>query len=293
MTTHVPVLLDEAVNGLQLTKGAAVIDATIGGGGHAKRILEVIQPTGRLLGIDQDTAAIKGVQDRFAGKTHSELYHGNFREIRQAVSQHSFPLADGVLLDLGFSSDQMGDPSRGLSIQTEGPLDMRLGEGELTAEQIVNHWDQTRLADLLFRFGEERFSRRIARGIVQQRPIRTTTELATIVRMSYPPAARRGRIHPATKTFQALRIAVNDELGALQDFLGEVLPLMKAGGRIAIISFHSLEDRTVKEWMKQQAYEDKLTIVTKKPIVASVGERQQNSRSRSAKLRIAQKNHQL
>jgi 16S rRNA (cytosine1402-N4)-methyltransferase len=288
MTTHVPVLLDEAVNGLQLTKGAAVIDATIGGGGHAKRILEAIGPTGRLLGIDQDKAAIRGVKERFADDTNTELYHGNFREIRQAVERYRFPLADGVLLDLGFSSDQMGDPSRGLSLQETGPLDMRLGESETAAEQIVNHWDETRLANMIFELGEERYSRRIARSIVARRPVVTTTDLAEIVRMSYPPAARRGRIHPATRTFQALRIAVNDELGALQDFLGEILDLMSPSGRVAVISFHSLEDRLVKRWMKQMASEGKLMIVTKKPIVASEGERQKNPRSRSAKLRIAQ-----
>jgi 16S rRNA (cytosine1402-N4)-methyltransferase len=288
MTTHTPVLLDETVNGLQLHKGAAVIDATIGGGGHAKRILEAIGPTGRLLGIDQDKAAIRGVEERFADDTNTELYHGNFREIRQAVERYRFPLADGVLLDLGFSSDQMGDPSRGLSLQETGPLDMRLGESETAAEQIINHWDETRLANMIFELGEERYSRRIARSIVARRPVVTTTDLAEIVRMSYPPAARRGRIHPATLTFQALRIAVNDELGALQDFLGEILDLMSPSGRVAVISFHSLEDRLVKRWMKQMASEGKLMIVTKKPIVASEGERQKNPRSRSAKLRIAQ-----
>jgi 16S rRNA (cytosine1402-N4)-methyltransferase len=290
MTQHIPVLLDEAVEGLQLTKGSAVIDATIGGGGHAKRILEEISPGGRLLGIDQDEAAIRGIAERL-DKTDIDLYHGNFREIRHAVSQADFPLADGVLLDLGFSSDQMGDPSRGLSLQEEGPLDMRLGAGELDAEQIVNHWDEVRLANTIFELGDERYSRRIARAIARRRPIRSTTELSEIIRMSYPPAARRGRIHPATKTFQALRIAVNDELGALQDFLGEVLRVMAPGGRIAVISFHSLEDRLVKNWMKAQASEDKLTIVTKKPTTASMGERRQNPRSRSAKLRIAQKHH--
>jgi 16S rRNA (cytosine1402-N4)-methyltransferase len=288
MTTHTPVLLDETVNGLQLASGAAVIDATIGGGGHAKRILEAIGPAGRLLGIDQDKAAIRGVEERFADDTNTELFHGNFREIRQAVERYRFPLADGVLLDLGFSSDQMGDPSRGLSLQETGPLDMRLGESETAAEQIVNHWDEARLANMIFELGEERYSRRIARSIVARRPVATTTDLAEIVRMSYPPAARRGRIHPATRTFQALRIAVNDELGALQDFLGEILDLMSPSGRVAVISFHSLEDRLVKRWMKQMASEGKLMIVTKKPIVASEGERQKNPRSRSAKLRIAQ-----
>ena len=305
--SHRPVLLDEVIAGLQAQPGDCHIDGTIGGGGHAAALLAASSPTGRLLGIDADPAAIRRVAqvlEREVKEGRLHLRQSPFSAMKRIAEESGFQSVDGILLDLGLSSFQLETDERGFSIQRAGPLDMRFDpESGLDAALIVNTWAADELADLLYQFGEEHRSRRIARAIIANRPIQTTDALATVVQDAV--GGRRGkRIHPATKTFQALRIAVNDELQQLREVLPLCLALLKPGGRLAVISFHSLEDRIVKRWMLAEARDfhpdefspfggavriPTLELITRKPIMAGETERSENPRSRSARLRIAAK----
>ena len=304
---HIPVLLHETVSDLDIGPGSTVVDGTLGGGGHTDAILEASAPNGRVLGLDADPDAIERVRRRFPTEIDTQrltAVQANFSEIGKVARSLGINDVDAVLLDLGVSSFQLQEPDRGFSFQHTGPLDMRMDPNQkLTASVIVNEWPEEDLADILYRFGDERRSRRIARRLVANRPIEGTRKLADVVETAV--GGRRGqRIHPATKTFQALRIAVNQELVALQDALPQCLLLLRPGGRLAVISFHSLEDRIVKRWMQTEAAsfvpdpthpmggvsrEPTLRILTRKPIVPAEVERVQNPRSRSAKLRIAEK----
>lgn len=304
---HVPVLLPEVLEGLLVRSGAAFVDCTAGGGGHSAAILAASAPEGRLLALDADPAAIRRVGERL----HSEVAGGrlvlvqaSFERLAQVAHEQGFAAVDGILLDLGISSFQLETPERGFAMLLDGPLDMRFDpQATLNAADIVNEWDERSLADLLYRYGEETQSRRIARYLVQHRPLRTTTELAAAIERAV--GGRRGsRIHPATRSFQALRIAVNRELEQLEQVLPQALQVLAPGGRLVVISFHSLEDRIVKHWMQAEArsyvpdlrlpqggYDraPALHIVSRKPIEAGEAEVAQNPRSRSAKLRIAEK----
>jgi len=304
---HVPVLLPEVLEGLQVRSGASFVDCTAGGGGHSAAILAASAPHGRLLALDADPAAIRRVAERLAGPLAEQrliLVQASFDQLASIVSEQRFAPVDGVLLDLGVSSFQLETPERGFALLLDGPLDMRFDpQATLSAADIVNHWDERSLADLLYRYGEETQSRRIARYLVHHRPLHTTMELAAAIERAV--GGRRGsRIHPATRSFQALRIAVNRELEQLEQVLPQCLQILAPGGRLAVISFHSLEDRIVKHWLQQQArsyvpdarlpqggYEQEpaLRIVTRKPTGAGEAEVAQNPRSRSAKLRIAEK----
>lgn len=300
---HLPVLLQEMVTALQPRPGGCYLDGTVGAGGHAEAILQASAPDGRLWGLDQDPAALALAEERLAPfGDRVVVVSANFDRLSWLARQYQWPLMDGILLDLGVSSMQFDQPERGFSFQAEAPLDMRMNPttGQ-TAAEMVNTLPETELADLIYQYGEERQSRRIARAIVHARPINTTTELAQVITQ----AKRRSRskIHPATQTFQALRIAVNDELGALTRVLPQAVAQLKPGGRVAVISFHSLEDRIVKWFFKQEAtdclcpveqlicscdHQATINIITKKPITSSPQQIAANPRSRSAKLRVAE-----
>jgi 16S rRNA (cytosine1402-N4)-methyltransferase len=303
---HTPVLLTQVIDGLALRPCAICIDATLGGGGHAEAILGAIGSQGRLLGLDADPEALARAQTRlarFAGQT--ALVQANFRDIGAVANANGFTAVDAILMDLGISSYQLGEAERGFSFTASGPLDMRMDPHlELTANEIVNTWPQDELADIIYRYGEEPRSRRIARAIVAARPLRTTAELAEVIVNAVSGWNNRSRIHPATRSFQALRIAVNDELGALEKALPQALALLVSGGRLAVITFHSLEDRPVKRFMQREArdclcppdlpacrcgHKAQFRIKTRKPIQPDEGEVAANPRSRSAKLRIAER----
>jgi 16S rRNA (cytosine1402-N4)-methyltransferase len=304
---HIPVLVDEILTGLNVRPGATMIDGTLGGGGHTERILQASAPDGRVLGLDADPAAIRRVSQRLAQYVTTKrliVVQSRFDQIQAVAEAHHFMPVDGILLDLGLSSFQLETPERGFSFVRSGPLDMRFDPSqEISAADIVNTWPEHELANLLYQYGEEHRSRRIARFIVANRPINSTEELARVVEQAV--GRQRGRrIHPATKTFQALRIAVNDELGQLERTLPQCLNLLKQGGRLAVISFHSLEDRIVKQWMRREAQSyvpdpthpmggrqrtPTLRLITRSPITPSDEEVERNPRSRSAKLRIAER----
>ncbi|KPQ33354.1 MAG: 16S rRNA (cytosine(1402)-N(4))-methyltransferase RsmH [Phormidesmis priestleyi Ana] len=279
---HMPVLAEQVIEGLQIKAGGRYLDATVGGAGHSELILKAA-PDVQLVALDQDLQALAAAQARLAEFGDRVTFcHTNFA--RYAPDGLRF---DGILADIGVSSTQLDQSHRGFSFRAEAPLDMRMDTTQaLTAEEIVNHWDEKTLADTIYEYGEERLSRRIARRIVEKRPFHTTTALAWEVAGAFPAKARHGRIHPATRTFQALRIAVNGELKVLEEFLAIAPDWLTVGGRLALISFHSLEDRIVK-----YAYrgDERLQIVTKKPLVATAEEVQENPRSRSAKLRVAER----
>jgi 16S rRNA (cytosine1402-N4)-methyltransferase len=304
---HISVLLDEVLTGLNLQPGATAIDCTLGGGGHTAHILAQTAPTGRVLGLDADPDAIARVSARFPAEIAAGrlvLVQSPFEQVAQVAQLHHFDQVDAILLDLGVSSFQLDIAARGFSLMQPGPLDMRFDPQQPTsAADIVNSWPERDLADVIYEYGEERHSRRIARFLVQNRPIATTQQLAELVTRAV--GGRRGeRIHPATRTFQALRIAVNRELEQLAAVLPQALSLLRPGGRLAVISFHSLEDRIVKQWMQAEATDfvhdrlhphggiartPTLRIVTPKPVVPSLSETERNPRSRSAKLRIAER----
>ena len=276
---HLSVLSQEVVEGLAIRPGGRYLDATVGGGGHSRLILEAA-PGVQLVAIDRDRLALDAAGSRLAEYGDAvTFWQGNFAEY-----QPQEMLFDGIVADLGVSSAQLDRPERGFSFRYEAPLDMRMDERQdLSAEEIVNHWDEVALADIFYRYGEERFSRRIARRIVERRPLETTTQLASAVASSVPGKYRHGKIHPATRVFQALRIAVNEELAALETFLEKAPLWLHPGGRLGIISFHSLEDRLVKHRMRDSPL---LKVLTKKPITPGEAEIAHNSRSRSAKLRL-------
>lgn len=294
-TFHTPVLAAEALAGLAPRSGGDYLDATVGGGGHTAAILQASAPDGRVLGIDADPAALAASAEQlsaYAGRV--ALIHGNFRDVTRLARDAGFDHFDGVLFDLGVSSHQIDTPERGFTFQADAPLDMRLDPTTgLTAADLVNDWTETELANLIFRYGEERASRRIARFIAEARRkqrIETTRQLADLVVRAL--GGRHGKIHPATRTFQALRIAVNRELESLEAALPQAVALLVPGGRLAVIAFHSLEDRIVKQFFRSEASAmpaPRLRLITRKPLVASTAEVQANPRSRSAKLRIAER----
>ncbi len=289
-TAHVPVLLHESLDVLSIAPDDTVVDATLGGAGHARAFAELLGSTGTLVGFDVDPAAIDRAQDALADVAPEVvLIEGNFRTMAQELRERGIS-PTRIFFDLGWSSFQLA--GKGMSFLVDEPLDMRFGSGLVTARAVVNSWEESSLADVIYGFGGERFARRIARAIAEARlirPIETTGELAQIVREAVPAPARRGPTHPATKTFQALRIAVNDELGALEEGLASAWESLRPGGRIAVISFHSLEDRIVKNrflsWEKQGSGER----LTKKPLAPTRAEAVRNRRARSAKLRCIQK----
>ena len=322
---HAPVLLKEAIDFLNVRRGGTYIDATVGLGGHSYEIAKRLGAPGHLIGVDKDPKALetaKGVVGRWSlvvGQTQGpstalssaiademlarddkgrgdwprvELRQGSFAELANDQRLTANDGVDGILADLGVSSLQLDDAARGFSFQAEGPLDMRMDpHSERTAEQVVNHLDERELADVIYEFGEERRSRRIARAIVRSRPVRSTAQLAEIVAAAARPmnSAER-RIHPATRTFQALRIFVNRELDDLKALLETAPRILKPGGRVVIISFHSLEDRMVKDALREgeKKYKD-FRVLTKKPVMASEEEQERNPRARSAKLRAAER----
>ncbi|MEM6452634.1 MAG: 16S rRNA (cytosine(1402)-N(4))-methyltransferase RsmH [Cyanobacteria bacterium P01_D01_bin.105] len=283
---HIPVLAEQVIGGLQVKAGGRYLDATVGGAGHAEMILNAA-PNVELVGLDQDLQALAAAKERLAGfGSRVTFHHTNFAQFDAGGLRGDLTF-DGILADIGVSSTQLDQSHRGFSFRYEAPLDMRMDDTQaLTAQEIVNHWDEKTLADTIYEYGEERLSRRIARRIVEKRPFTTTTELAGAIAGAYPAKARHGRIHPATRTFQALRIAVNGELTVLEKFLAAAPDWLNPGGRLAIISFHSLEDRIVKYAFRG---DERLQIVTKKPLVASREEVRENKRSRSAKLRVAER----
>lgn len=278
---HLPVLSEAVIQGLQIKANGNYLDATVGGGGHSELILNAADNID-LIALDQDESAIAAAKERLSSYQQVTFYHKNFTEYDPENQKF-----DGILADLGVSSPQLDNPKRGFSFQKEAPLDMRMNSQQsLTAAEIINHWDETTLADIFYHYGEERYSRKIARRILQKRPFSTTTELASAIALCFPPKKRYGRIHPATRVFQALRIAVNNELDYLKAFLEKSPYWLKPQGRLVIISFHSLEDRIVKHTFREHS---ELKVITKKPITATPEESRENPRARSAKLRIAEK----
>ena len=309
---HVPVLLNESLQLLDVREGGVYIDCTTGLGGHSSAIAGRMGETGRLLCLDQDREALEFARAKLApfGRRVS-FVHANFRELADVAKREGFQAADGILMDLGISSFQIGQPRRGFAFALEGPLDMRMdpGSGGITAEEIVNTWDETSLADLFFELGEERQSRRIARAIVRNRPLRTTWELARAVEQAVGGARGRTQIHPATKVFLALRIRVNGELDSLDAALPQAHSLLgfgtaHGGGRLVVISFHSLEDRVVKQYMRRESTDclcppqvpvcrcghvATLRDLTRRAVKPGDAEIARNPRARSAVLRAAER----
>ena len=297
---HVPVLLKEAIDFLAVRRGGTYIDATVGLGGHSLEIAKRLGAPGHLIGFDKDPKALEiaetvvghrsavGGENQRADWPTVELQHGSFADL---ADDRRPTTVDGILADLGVSSLQLSDATRGFSFQADGPLDMRMNpQSEPTAEQVVNQFDERELADLIYEFGEERRSRRIARAIVRSRPILTTAQLAAVISTAARPMNQaERRIHPATRTFQALRIFVNRELDDLGKLLEAAPQLLKPGGRLVVISFHSLEDRIVKDAMREGAKEGQYKLLTKKPVTASEEEIDRNPRARSAKMRAAER----
>lgn len=303
---HIPVLLDETLYWLNPRPGGVYVDATLGGGGHAEAILERIGPGGRLIGIDRDEAAIEAATRRLARFGEAVvIVRENYAAIKEVLTAQGLHRVDGVLFDLGASALQFADPARGFSFQTAGPLDMRMDRRQpVTAADLVNELREQELADLIWRYGEERRSRRIARAIVGARPMHSTEELADLVARSIPRRAWPRGIHPATRTFQALRIAVNDELLNLEKTLPDAAEALREAGRLCAITFHSLEDRTIKHTFLRLSRgctcppgtsactcggQRWLRILTRKPVTPAPAELARNPRARSAKLRAAER----
>ncbi len=301
---HTPVLYQEVLAALQPKAASRYIDGTLGAGGHAIGILDASSPTGQLLGIDRDPLALDLARERlmiFGDRVR--LCHGSFSEMVSHARAIGWDEVDGIILDLGLSSMQISDDARGFSLKNEGPLDMRFDPSQiLTAADIVNHYSERQLADLIWRYGEEPQARRIARAVAANRPLKTTRELAELI--EHIPGRSRRRIHPATRTFQAIRIAVNDELHALECGLSETVSLLKPSGRVAVIAFHSLEDRLVKQYFRKESQEcicppsqpictcghhAQIRVITRRPIRPGEDEVARNPRSRSARLRVAER----
>ena len=301
---HKPVLYQEIIHALQPQRGGRYVDGTLGAGGHARGILEACTPDGLLLGLDVDPQALALSREALApyeGRIH--LVQASYITLTKQLASLQWDSVNGIVLDLGASSMQFDNAERGFSFMQDGPLDMRFGPNAFqSAEEIVNTFDEKDLANLIFRYGEDRDSRKIARAIVDNRPLRTTRELVAVIEKASP---RRGdRMHPATQTFQALRIAVNVELASVESVLPQAIASLRIGGRLAVISFHSLEDRIVKEFFREQSkelmnppyeriYEMErkavVKLINKKPIVPSNEEVKDNPRARSAKLRVVEK----
>lgn len=305
---HVSVLLDECIDGLNIKPDGIYVDGTLGGAGHSSQIAKRLT-TGRLIGIDRDPVALKAAGERLAPfGDRVTLVHANFCEIARVLQELQIDGVDGILLDLGVSSPQLDDGSRGFSYMADAPLDMRMNsEDVMSAYDVVNTWSQEELKRILFDYGEERYAPRIAAAICSrraERPIETTLELVDIIRGAMPAAALREKQHPAKRSFQAIRIAVNDELGSVEKVMKDAIPCLREGGRLAIITFHSLEDRIVKNGMAAAAKgctcppsfpvcvcgkKPKVKLVSRKPIVSTEKELARNPRARSAKLRVCEK----
>jgi len=293
---HIPVMMDEVINYLNLRPGQIIIDATIGTGGHSKAILERIGPEGRLIGIDRDEDSLAVSRERLREfGDRLTLVHGNFVDINEILEDLNIRKVDGALFDLGVSSFQLEDPNRGFSFQNEGPLDMRLDRSSyISAYDLVNNLNEEEISAILWNFGEERWHNRIAHILIKERerqPIATTSQLANIVLRSIPSRYRHKhyRIHPATRTFQAVRIAVNRELEILETALNKTIEILEKGGRICVISFHSLEDRAVKWCFRQASSQGLIKILTPKPLVPQEHEIEKNPSSRSSKFRAAER----
>ena len=305
---HISVLLNECLDGLSMRPDGIYVDGTLGGAGHSSQIAKRLT-TGRLIGIDRDPIALEAAGKRLEPyKDRVSLVHSNFCEIAKVLKDLNISGVDGILLDLGVSSPQLDDGSRGFSYMVDAPLDMRMNNQDaLNAETVVNTWPQEELRRILYTYGEERYAPQIAAAICrrrEQQPIKTTLELVDIIRSAMPPAALREKQHPAKRSFQAIRIAVNDELGAVEKVMEDAIPLLNPGGRLAVITFHSLEDRIVKTAMAAAAKgctcppefpvcvcgkKPQVKLVSRKPIVATDEELNENPRSRSAKLRVCEK----
>lgn len=305
---HISVLLNECLEGLNIRPDGIYVDGTLGGAGHSGQIAKRLS-TGRLIGIDRDWVALKAAGERLAENSGKvTLVHANFCEIRQVLDDLGIEGVDGILLDLGVSSPQLDDGERGFSYMTDAPLDMRMNrEDALSAYDVVNTWSCEELRRILFAYGEERYAPRIAEAICRSReekPVRTTLELVDIIRSAMPAAALREKQHPAKRSFQAIRIAVNDELGAVEKVMSDAVDCLNPGGRLAVITFHSLEDRIVKNAMAEAARgctcppsfpvcvcgrKPKVRLVNRKPVTAGEEELARNPRSRSAKLRICER----
>ena len=305
---HVSVLLEECIAGLNIKPDGIYVDGTLGGAGHSSHIAAKLT-TGRLVGIDRDPVALAAAQQRLAAyMDRVSLVHANFSEIDNALDELGIDKVDGVLLDLGVSSPQLDDGERGFSYMVDAPLDMRMNSADTQdAHDIVNHWSYEELKRILYEYGEERYAPQIAAAICRRRedsPIETTLELVDIIRSAMPPAALREKQHPAKRSFQAIRIAVNDELGSVERVMERAIPRLNPGGRMAVITFHSLEDRIVKNAMANAAKgctcppnfpvcvcgkKPQVKLITRKPIVSGAEELERNPRARSAKLRICEK----
>lgn len=285
-TVHVPVMLDEVLAGLAPRPGQIIVDGTLGGGGHTRALAAAVSPGGQIIALDRDPGALDRMGD--LGGLPIRLVQANYADLPAVLAELGLPQVGGILLDLGLSSDQLADAERGFSFSAAGALDLRFDPDEGSpASELVNRWPEARLAELIQTYGEERFARRIARRIVEtrrERTITTAAELAELIRRTVPRTADSRRIDPATRTFQALRIAVNDELGSLERLLAAAPACLEPGGRLAVISFHSLEDRRVKQAFRQAA---RWEVLTKKPLTAGPAEVTRNPRARSAKLRVA------
>ena len=305
---HVSVLLEECLEGLAIKPDGIYVDGTLGGAGHSSRIAAKLT-TGRLIGIDRDPVALNAAGERLAPYSDRvTLVHSNFCEIKQVLADLQIPGVDGILLDLGVSSPQLDDAQRGFSYMADAPLDMRMNSHDsLSAHTVVNTWSQDELKRILYNYGEERYAPQIAAAICRrraERPIETTLELVDIIRSAMPPAALREKQHPAKRSFQAIRIAVNDELGSVEKVMQDAVGCLNPGGRLAIITFHSLEDRIVKIGMADAAKgctcppnfpvcvcgnQPKVKLITRKPIISGEEELEINPRARSAKLRVCEK----
>ena len=305
---HVSVLLDECIQGLNIKPDGIYVDGTLGGAGHSSQIAARLT-TGRLIGIDRDPVALKAAGERLAPYADRvTLVHSNFCEIASVLEQLQIPGVDGILLDLGVSSPQLDDGARVFSYMADAPLDMRMNnEDALTAHMVVNTWPYEELKRILYEYGEERYAPQIASAICRKRenaPIETTLELVDVIRSAMPPQALREKQHPAKRSFQAIRIAVNDELGSVEKVMRDAIPCLNPGGRLAIITFHSLEDRIVKNGMAEASKgctcppnfpvcvcgkKPKVKLISRKPIVSGEEELERNPRARSAKLRVCEK----
>ena len=305
---HVSVLLEECLEGLNIRPDGIYVDGTLGGAGHSYQIAGRLT-TGRLIGIDRDTTAVKAAGERLAPfQDRVTLVHSNFCEIKKVLEDLNIPGVDGILLDLGVSSPQLDDGDRGFSYMADAPLDMRMNRNDpLTAHTVVNTWPREELKRILYDYGEERYAPQIASAICrrrEERPIETTLELVDVIRSAMPPAALREKQHPAKRSFQAIRIAVNDELGSVEKVMRDAVPCLNPGGRLAVITFHSLEDRIVKNAMSAAAKgctcppefpvcvcgkKPQVKLVNRKPIVSGSKELEENPRARSAKLRVCEK----
>ncbi|MBU8907119.1 16S rRNA (cytosine(1402)-N(4))-methyltransferase RsmH [Desertibacillus haloalkaliphilus] len=309
MFDHVTVLKEESVNGLQIKPGGIYVDCTLGGAGHSELILSKLTEGGHLYAFDQDDVALANAREKL---NHYEgrftLIKSNFRFLRQELEERGVLSVDGVLFDLGVSSPQLDEAERGFSYHQDAPLDMRMDQSsELTAYKVVNEWEYSRLVKTIYRYGEEKFAKQIARKIEnarEKKAIETTGELVELIKEAIPAPARRTGGHPAKRTFQAIRIAVNDELTAFEEALEDTISMLNHGGRVCVITFHSLEDRICKDMFKEaskgpdlppglpvipEGYEPELKVVTRKPIIPSEEEVKGNKRARSSKLRIAEK----